>query len=171
MRIVPDHRRLVRTVCLVALGLLAAAPPAVAQQAVFVVRHAERADQSRDSALSAAGQARSTALARHLRDAGVTAAFVTDLQRTQQTAAPLAEMLGLTPVVMPAASTQAMVDRLRRDHADGVVVVVGHSNTVPDVLKLLGHAEPVTIRDDEYDALFVLVPRPGAAPAVIRLRY
>ena len=171
MPFVHDHRRAVRTAWLVAIGLLAAGSPAWAQRAVFVVRHAERADQSRDSGLSAAGQARSAALARHLRDAGVTAAFVTDLQRTQQTAAPLAEMLGLKPVAMPAAPTQAMVERIRRDHAEGVVLVVGHSNTVPEVLELFGHAEPVTIRDDEYDALFVLMPRPGAPPGVVRLRY
>jgi broad specificity phosphatase PhoE len=155
---------------LVLAGLLTETP-AWAQQAIFVVRHAERVDQSRDSALSVAGQARAAALARHLRDAGVTAAFVTDLQRTQQTAAPLAAALGLTLTVMPAAATAQMVERIRRDHPQDVVLVVGHSNTVPEVLKLFGDDAAVTIRDDEYDALFVVVPRAGAAPVVLRLRF
>jgi broad specificity phosphatase PhoE len=149
----------------------AVADAAWAQRAVFVVRHAERADQSRDSSLSAAGEARAAALARHLKDAGVTAAFVTDLQRTRATAAPLTDAQGQKPIVLPAAATRELVERITRDHSQDVVLVVGHSNTVPEVLKLLGHAEPVTIRDDEYDALFVLVPRPGMTPSVVRLRY
>jgi broad specificity phosphatase PhoE len=156
---------------LVVLGSAAAAVPARAQKAVFVVRHAEKVDESRDPLLSDAGLARAAALARHLKDAGVTAAFVTDLQRTRLTAAPLTDALRITPVVLPAAATQEIVDRIRRDHAQDVVVVVGHSNTVPTVLQLFGHREPVTIRDDEYDALFVLIPRPGAAPVVLRLRF
>ena len=157
---------------MIALLLSAAAPDSAwAQRAVFVVRHAERADQSRDSALSTAGEARAATLARHLKDAGVTAAFVTDLQRTRLTAAPLTDAQGLEPIVLPAAGTQDMVDRIKRDHAQDIVLVVGHSNTVPEVLKLFGHPEPVTIRDDEYDALFVLVPRPGTTPSLVRLRY
>jgi broad specificity phosphatase PhoE len=152
--------------------LVTASPaPASAQKAVFVVRHAERADQSRDSALSAAGEARAVRLARHLEDAGISAAFVTDLQRTRLTAAPLTNALGLKPIVLSAAATKEAVDQITREHAQDIVLVVGHSNTVPDVLKLFGHTEPVAIRDDEYDALFVLVPRPGTTPAVLRLRY
>jgi hypothetical protein len=156
---------------MVVLAAAAVATPASAQQTVFVVRHAEKADESRDPLLSAAGQARAAALARHLKDAGITVAFVTDLQRTRLTAAPLTEALGIRAVILPAAATADMVDRIRRYHAHDVVLVVGHSNTVPDVLTRFGHTEPVTIRDDEYDALFVLVPRPGGPPAVVRLRY
>jgi broad specificity phosphatase PhoE len=163
--------RLAGTVRFLLTGLLLTASPALAQRAVFVVRHAEKVDESRDPLLSPAGQARAAALARHLKDAGVTAAFVTDLQRTRLTAAPLTDALGIKPIVLPAAATQEMVDRIRRDHAQDVVLVVGHSNTVPAVLKLLGHTEPVTIRDDEYDALFVLMPRPGGPPGVVRLRF
>ena len=155
-----------------AVMLTASAPDfAWAQRAVFVVRHAERVDQSRDSALSATGEARAAALARHLNDAGISAAFVTDLQRTRLTAAPLTDAQGLKPTVVPAGATQEMVERIKRDHAQDIVLVVGHSNTVPEVLKLFGHPEAVTIRDDEYDALFVLVPRPGTTPSVLRLRY
>jgi broad specificity phosphatase PhoE len=165
------HCRAVAFSLLTAMLLVAGQGLALAQKAVFVVRHAERADQSRDSALSAAGEARAAALARHLKDAGITAAFVTDLQRTRLTAAPLTDALGLKPIVLSAAATKDAVDRITREHAQDIVLVVGHSNTVPEVLNLFGHPEPVTIRDDEYDALFVLVPRPGTTPAVVRLRY
>ena len=74
--------------------LLTAAPYAAAQQAVIVVRHAEKADQTPDSALSAKGQARARALADLLRGAGVTHVITSEFLRTRQTAAPLATALG-----------------------------------------------------------------------------
>lgn len=152
-----------------ALTLAAGATPAWAQQAVLVVRHAERLDSSTDSPLSAAGEQRAKVLAKVAGRAGVSAIFVTQFQRTQQTAAPLAAQLTLTPVVMTV--TAALVERIRRDHVNDVVLIVGHSNTVPEILTQLGAAGPVKIDDDEFDALFVLVPRGPTAPSVVRLRY
>jgi broad specificity phosphatase PhoE len=163
-------RTAVRGLAAVALGL-AAASPVAAQQAVILVRHAERADQSTDSPLSAAGTERAKALARILASSGVTKIFVTQFQRTQLTAAPLAAALELTPLVVQATTPTPLVERLRRDHANDVVLVVGHSNTVPALLKEFGHAAPVTMADDEFDSLYVLVPRGTGPPSVLRLRY
>ena len=152
-------------------ALAAGATPAWAQKAVLVVRHAERLDSSTDSPLSTAGDERAQALAKVAGRAGVSAIFVTQFQRTQQTAAPLAAQLKLKPIVMTANATPPLVERLRRDHVNDVVLIVGHSNTVPEILSQLGAAEPVKIEDDEFDALFVLVPRGQTAPSVVRLRY
>ena len=154
-----------------AVILLATAAPVRAQKAVILVRHAEKVDDSRDPLLSAAGKARARALARHLRTAGVKAIYVTQFRRTMLTAAPLAAAAGLQPVVLSADQTQALVDRIREENAHDVVLVVGHSDTVPEVLRRLGHAQPVTIGASEYDNLFVAIPRPEGAPAVLRLRY
>ncbi|MFI5075863.1 MAG: histidine phosphatase family protein, partial [Vicinamibacteria bacterium] len=74
--------------------LLTAAPYAAAQQAVIVVRHAEKADQTPDSALSPKGQVRAKALADLLRGAGVTHVITSEYLRTRETAAPLATALG-----------------------------------------------------------------------------
>jgi broad specificity phosphatase PhoE len=156
---------------LVAALTAAAAPAAVAQTAVLAVRHAEKVDQSDDPPLSAKGRARAEALARHLQSAGVKAIYVTEYKRTSLTAAPLAAALGLQPIVIPATSTPALVDRIRKDNAGDVVLVVGHSNSLPKILQRLGHPDPVEIADDEYDNLFVAVPRPDGAPAVLRLKY
>lgn len=151
--------------------MLAATAPVGAQTAVFVVRHAEKVDESRDPLLSAAGRARARALARHLRTAGVKAIYVSEYRRSALTAAPLAAALGLKPIVVPAHPTRALVDLIRKDNPNDVVLVVGHSDTVPEVLRMLGHAKPVTIAASEYDDLFIAIPRPGAAPAVLGLRY
>jgi broad specificity phosphatase PhoE len=163
--------RLVRGGLLALAALLSSSLPAWAQQAVILVRHAERADQSTDSLLSPAGTERAKALARTLATAGVTQVFVTKFQRTQLTAAPLAGALKLTPQVVDAATSAPIVERIRRDHANDVVLIVGHSNTVPALVKEFGHPDPVTIADDEFDSLFVLIPRASGSPTVLRLRY
>jgi broad specificity phosphatase PhoE len=152
-------------------GLLSATEPALAQQAVFLVRHAEKVDESDDAALSAKGAARAQALARHLAAAGVKAIYVTQYQRTAQTAQPLADRLGLTPVKLHSDASRELVERIRSDHPRDVVLIVGHSNSVPRAIRLLGHAEPVEIGHDEYDSLFVVVPRGPGPPALLRLKF
>ena len=156
---------------LVALLAGAAAPPASAQKAVFVVRHAEKVDESEDPLLSAKGKARAQALARHVESAGIKAIYVTEFKRTALTAAPLAIALGLMPIVVYAADTPTLIEKIRKDNPADVVLVVGHSNTLPDILKRLGHPDTLEIAGTEYDNLFVAVPRPDRAPAVLRLKY
>ena len=154
-----------------ALLVLAASGPALAQQAVFVVRHAEKADQSDDTALSAAGRRRAVALADLLRSAGVTHVITSEFQRTQQTAAPTATARGLTAEHVPAKDLAALVAKLRAAGPDAVVLVVGHSNTIPPMLTALGWPNDIALQDREYDDVFVLVPRDGRRPSVVRLKY
>ena len=161
----------VRTLITAAALLGAAAPPLAAQQAVFLVRHAEKVDESDDPPLSSKGDARAEALARHLAGAGVKAIFVTQYRRTGLTAAPLASRLGIAPVRLHSDAIDELVERLRTRHATDVVLYVGHSGSLPKVLKAYGHPEPVEIPDDQYDSLFVLVPRPGSPPTVLRLKF
>lgn len=164
-------RRPVAAAALVTLLAVAAPSPASAQKAVFVVRHAEKVDESEDPLLSVKGKARAQVLARHLKGAGIKAIYVTEYKRTGLTAAPLAAALGLKPIVIPADDTATLVERIRKDHPADVVLMVGHSNTLPDILKRLGHPETVEIAANEYDNLFVVVPRPSNPPAVLRLKY
>ena len=154
--------------------ILATAVTAAAQVTVFVVRHAERADSgaaggmmAKDPDLSDAGRARAAALATVLKDAGITAIYTTELKRTQQTAAPLAKVLGVPVTTISANDTRTLVGKIKA--ATGNVLVVGHSNTVPDVIKALGVSTPVTLADADYDNLFVVTL--GDKPALIRLHY
>jgi broad specificity phosphatase PhoE len=146
--------------------------PARAQKLVFVVRHAERADggamqMQTDPPLSAAGEARALKLAKMLGDAGIQAIFATEYRRTQDTGKPLATKLGLTIRQFPSRDTAALLAALRKDAANDIVLIIGHSNTVPAILKALGGSD-VAIADDEYDNLFVLVPATGA---MTRIRF
>ena len=97
-------------------------------------------------------------------DAGVRAIYITRFRRTQETAKPAADLLGLTPIVE--SDTTELVTALKA-RGNETVLVVGHSDTLPDVIAAFG-GPAVTIGDDDFDDLFVLVPATGA---VTRLAY
>ena len=152
---------LTRSVCtwLFFLGLVVCPALAEAQKLVIVVRHAERADGGAGAApmtaapadplLSAAGEARASRLAGLLAESGITAIFATEFKRTQDTAKPVAAKLGLTPQIVKAADTSALLGRLKASHANDTVLVVGHSNTMPGIIKGLTGRD-VTIADSQY---------------------
>ena len=159
-----------RAVVFIVIAFAAAATDARAQTAIFLVRHAEKVDESRDAALSAAGLQRAETLAKELGAAGVTAIYTTQYQRTIKTAEPLARRLKLT---MTSADTPPaeLIRSIRKQHRMGTVLIVGHSNTIPELLTALGYPTPVQIGSDEYDNLFVVVPKASGAPTVLRLKY
>ena len=155
------------------LGVLAAFTLTAADQAhgtIVLVRHAPKQDDSSDPPLSEAGIARAKALATLLDGAGVTAIYTTQYKRTIDTAAPLAKVAGLTPVVVPGKETAALVERLRASAPGDLIVVVGHSNTIPEILAALGCPDEVAIADGQYDDLFIVLPH-GGKPGLLRLKY
>ena len=139
-----------------------------AQSTVFIVRHAEKAESGGNNPdLSEAGRSRAEALAKMLKDAGISAIYATELKRTQQTAAPLAKMLHLDPTIVPAKDSATLIAKVRG--STGNVLVVGHGNTIPDLIKGFGIATPINIAENDYDNLFVLVLE--EKPRLIRLHY
>jgi len=145
--------------------IVTAAPTA---PVVFIVRHAEKASTGdKDSDLSPEGQKRADALARILKDSQITSVFVTEFKRTQETAAPAAKEAHLTPTVVSANDIAGLVGKLRESH--GNTLVVGHGNTIPDLLKALGIAATVSIPEEDYSEIFVVLP--GDPPQLLRLHY
>jgi phosphohistidine phosphatase SixA len=157
------------------LLIVSSAAGVAAEPVIFLVRHAERADAGMASAkmagtdpdLSAAGITRANALAAMLKDARITAVVTTEYKRTRQTGEPTAKAAGLSLTVIDSKNAAAANEKLKS--AQGNVLVVGHSNTVPELLKALGVTEPVTIAEDEFDALFVVTR--SSPPTFVRLRY
>lgn len=147
--------------------------PAVAlgQSAVVVVRHAERVDSSVDSPLSPAGEDRAVRLAAMLKDAGLTHIFTTELQRTIQTAAPAARGAGLAPQTLKSTDTDGLVAAVRAAGPQANVLVVGHSNTLPAILRRLGVTTPVAVDDTDFGNVFVVFPETAGAPRLLHLRY
>ncbi len=136
---------------------------------VFLVRHAEKVDDGRDPELSAEGQQRAGTLVTTLRDAGIEHLHSSDYLRTRDTAAPIAAKLDLDIEIYDARELPKLVEMLRA--AGGRHLVVGHSNTTPEVVALLG-GEPGTAIDEpsEYDRLYIVTVADGRVSTVL-LRY
>lgn len=168
-------------VAVLVLGPSQPAPGAVqpsldsGQGVVFLVRHAERADAGMaaakmagaDPELSDAGKARAASLAALLKDAKITAIFTTEYKRTRDTAQPLAAATGIASTAVVSKDATSLIDKVKA--SAGNVLVVGHSNTLPEIIKALGIGEPVSIAEDQFDNLFVVVR--GPKPALLRLHY
>ncbi|MEJ7639202.1 MAG: phosphoglycerate mutase family protein [Singulisphaera sp.] len=106
-----------------------------------------------------------------MKDAGITAIHTSKFRRTKDTAKPLATALTLTPQEVGMSDPLALIGILREKHGDGKVLIVGHSDTVPEFLKALGHPKAPAIGDGDFDNLFVVVPGKVTRPHVIRLHY
>jgi broad specificity phosphatase PhoE len=156
-----------RTLILVIALLIVAPAVAAAQKLVIVVRHAERADGGSmspnaqpDPALSASGETRARKLAAMLGESGIAAIYTTEFRRTKDTAAPLAEKLRLVPVVIKADDTNAMIESIKTTRSSNIVLIVGHSDTIPKIVKAFGGPE-ITVADGDYDNIFFVVPASG----------
>jgi phosphohistidine phosphatase SixA len=142
---------------------------------VVVVRHAEKASETdRDPPLSALGVARAAALDSVLEHAKVVAIIVTPYRRTLETAMPVARRHMITPIVVPVAGGVAAhayaVAQAARGH-DGVVLVVGHSNTVLPIVRALGGPTLADLCDASYAQLFTVSTHGSGASRVIRTQF
>jgi len=164
----PAPLRLLILACALAVAACAAIPALSPGATFVVVRHAEKVDDgSRDPSLTDAGSARADALARMLRSRDVVAVYATDFRRTRNTAEPTAAVHDLSIISYDAqAPADAVAARLRRAHASGTVLVVGHSNTVPGIVSALCGCEVAPIDEADYGNLFEVRTRDGAAPVM-----
>jgi broad specificity phosphatase PhoE len=144
---------------------------ALAQPTVIVVRHGQKIDNTPDAGLSPQGEARAIRLATMLAAANVRAIYTTQYKRTMLMAAPTAKQSGITSVSIPASDTAALLARIGKHAKEEVVLVVGHSNTLPEILKGLGHTTAVTVAEEDFDDLFVVAMQPSGVPSVVRLKY
>jgi phosphohistidine phosphatase SixA len=132
-------------------------PPVEEQKplVVFLVRHAEKVDASKDPELSEEGKERSKALAEMLKSAKVEHIHSTDFIRTRDTAEPLAKDSGLEVEKYDPNDLEGFAKRLKK--SGGRHLVVGHSNTTPELTKLLGGDPGTKINEkSEYDRLYVV---------------
>jgi phosphohistidine phosphatase SixA len=139
---------------------------------VLLVRHADidLPARSGNPSLNSAGRARAETLAQLVGSAGITTVFTSSLLRTKQTVEPVVARLGLSPREAPA--PDALAQEVASGADGGVVLIAGHSNTVPEMITALGVPPPAPVIDErEFDNLFVVtVAKPGEAGA-IRLKY
>ncbi|MEQ9434498.1 MAG: phosphoglycerate mutase family protein [Hyphomonas sp.] len=128
--------------------------PPEPDRTIYLVRHAEK-QAGDDPSLTPEGAARAQLLADTLADAGIAHIYSTDYARTRETAAPLADFMSLPVYFYDASDPLSFVSELNSQ--SGRILVVGHSNTTPDLVGLLGGEPGVEINEAaEYDRLYVL---------------
>ncbi|MEJ2128845.1 MAG: phosphoglycerate mutase family protein [Woeseiaceae bacterium] len=144
---------------------------------IIFVRHAEKAaEPADDPGLSEAGKRRVAELTRQLVDAdvvaGIDAIYATPYRRTQETAQPLADALDLPINTYDGSDTEEVLETILKNHKGKIILVVGHSNTVPVLIANLGASKKVPpIHESEYDNIYIIsIPWFGKTKT-IRLRY
>lgn len=144
---------------------------------IIFVRHAEQTSHDEaDPSLSEAGKRRVAELTRQLEFAdvvqGIDAIYSTDLKRSTETAQPLAERLNLPINIYDGSDTETVLEEILKAHKGKVILVVGHSNTVPELIANLGASKNVPpIERDEFDNIYIIsIPWFGKTKT-IRLRY
>ena len=123
-------------------------PPA---PSVYVMRHLQKAE-GQDPALSAEGTRNAERLASRFGDDRPTAIYVSSTRRAHETAAPLAARLGLEAQDYDPRDTPGLVARVKAEA--GTVLVVGHSNTVPEIVAQLGGARPADLAETDFGDIF-----------------
>ncbi len=166
---------------LVALGLLfsAEAERALAQQpdptVIVLVRHAEK-EEGGDPGLTPAGQLRAIDLAETLAGSELDAVYSTQFRRTRQTAFPVAARLGFEERVFEVSGdieghAADLAQHLLSTHRGQAVLVVGHSNTLPEIVTALGGEPGPPIGEQEYDRIYLVILQPGHPARTVRTRY
>lgn len=145
-----------------------AQPPA---HPVYVMRHLNTPAGEPDPDLLPEGRAAAVALADLMETDQFQGArrpvaiYVSDYKRTRQTAAPLAARLALSLTVYDPRDTAGLLARVRAE--PGPVLIVGHSNTVPDIVAALGGTRPAPLVHEDFGDLWVV--EPGGATTKLRL--
>jgi broad specificity phosphatase PhoE len=143
---------------LLALAAAIALSPALCAQTkppvVHVIRHFDTPAGERDPALTDVGTKRAEALVRWFAGKPLTAIYVTNFKRTQATVAPLAAERGLTPTLYGPTPDAGLIDRLRAEN--GAVLVVGHSNTVPNIVAALGGEKPSPLSHPDFGDVWTI---------------
>ncbi len=131
-----------------------------AQTTVWIVRHAEKDLKNpadRDPSLSLDGQDRAKDLASLMRPHRVLAVYSTQYKRSMQTAEPTAYGHGVTVQTYDPADPKGLASTILRQHKGGSVVIVGHSNTVLELVEAFGIKRPIpALTEEDYDYVFKL---------------
>jgi phosphohistidine phosphatase SixA len=150
---------------------------------VFLARHAEKeATPPEDPPLTEAGKQRAQTLKQTLASAGIKTIYTSQFLRTRQTAEPLAKQLGIevtaltikmdekNPRKISDQSFEEVVNKVYERTGESVLIV-GHSNTLSEIIKRLGGDVMPSVDDKEFDDLFVVTIYGKGKAKVLRLKY
>lgn len=163
----------VRSAFLLLWLAVATAGLAAQDTTVVLVRHAERQSLfDGDSLLAEAGLRRAQALVPVLAGFHPAALYTSELRRTQQTLAPTAARLGLTPLVRPKDGSVALAAEILRDHRGQTLVVCWHHDLMKKLVRSLGVKGSVPYWSlGTYDWIWIVtIPAEGEARLVEKVQ-
>jgi 2,3-bisphosphoglycerate-dependent phosphoglycerate mutase len=139
----------------------------------IIMRHAEKESTGTDPNLTSDGILRADELKRILNNISIKTIYSTPFNRTRQTVQPLATSKSLSITEYATSTPYAqLVSDIRAANKGKVVVIVGHSNTVPDILKeISNNSFNITISDSQYDNLFIVSLPEKLSPTITQLKY
>ena len=156
-------------IALVPVGVWAEAAPQVqpiaANHSVFVVRHLQKGEGA-DPALTPEGAANAVRLAAMLKGKGIVAVFASPTKRAMETGEPLAKALGIA--VTPYDPGKPALLAAKVAAAAGPVLIIGHSNTVPDLVQLFGGARPAPLSEQDFGTVYDIEPGGQVTTAQVR---
>ena len=120
----------------------------------YVMRHLHTPAGAQDPDLTQEGQRQAQLLADWFGDNPPATIFVSNTKRAQQTAAPLAARLGLTPRIYDPRDTSFLVTEIMKEPPP--VLIVGHSNTVPDIVQALSGRRPDALVHEDFGDVWVI---------------
>jgi len=120
----------------------------------YVMRHLNTPEGQRDPDLTPEGRRNADLLANWFMQAPPTTIFVSNTKRAQQTAAPLAARLGITPIVYDPSDTRTLMTEVMKEPPP--VLIVGHSNTVPDIVAALGGVRPDPLVHEDFADIWAI---------------
>jgi broad specificity phosphatase PhoE len=165
------RRLAVLALAAVLCGPVAAETRTEAPRIIILVRHAERITPNGDVSLSTKGRERAQALAYAISDLRLHAIYTSQMIRTIETAAPVAEAARMKTEQVPVEKSDALVEKLKQLPAGTNALVVNHSGTIPALVEKLGAGKIAPVREDEFDRLLILTIPTTGAPSVVTLRY
>lgn len=123
------------------------------------IRHAEKMDDgTSDPDLSAEGIERAQGWIELLDEYNISAIYSTPYKRTQQTAAPIAEHLGLEVQEYGFSNIDSLVTRFKDLHKNTAILIVGHSNTTPMLVNvMLQYREYPNLEESDYETYFLVI--------------
>ena len=141
---------------------------------VILIRHGERdepnpTDPDPDPHLNELGRARAQTLIHVVGKSGIKAIYTSHFLRTKETAQPLAGHLSLLPIQIDAVPD--IGNDILSKHAGKTVLVIGHTDSVPQLINQLGAGRSVNIEDGEFDRLFVVTVFSSGRASVTELKY
>ena len=141
-------------------------------QVVFVLRHANTNPNSGSNPnLNVEGQLRALDLASMIQDEQLGAIYVTNTNRSVQTATPASANSGVPTTFYPPLDAAALATTIRSSNSIAATLVIAHSNTVPDIVAALGGPTFKDLEETSFDHFYAVLLKDGRHVRTIKLRY